>query len=35
MFILAGQLFRKSTETEKYLKNIDINAMTEELHNSK
>ena len=31
MFILAEQLFRKTTETEKHLKKIDINAMTEEL----
>ena len=31
MFILAEQLFLKTTETEKHLKKIDINAMTEEL----
>ena len=27
MFILAEQLFRKTTETERHLKKIDINAM--------
>ena len=31
MFILAEQLFRKTTEKEKHLKKIDINAITEEL----
>ena len=31
MFILPEQLFGKTTETEKHLKKIDINAMTEEL----
>ena len=31
MFILAEQLFRKTTKKEKHLKKIDINAMTEEL----
>ena len=31
MFILAEQLFRKTTETEKQLKKININAVTEEL----
>ena len=31
MFILAEQLFRKTTETEKHLKKINISAMTEEL----
>ena len=30
MFILAEQLFRKTTETEKKMKKIDISAMTEE-----
>ena len=31
MFILAEQLFLKTTETEKHLKKIGISAMTEEL----
>ena len=31
MFILAEQLFRKTAETERHLKKVDINAMTEEL----
>ena len=31
MLILAEHLFRKTTETERHLKKIDINAMTEEL----
>ena len=36
MFILAEQLLRKTTETEKHLKKIDINAMTQELlHDTK
>ena len=36
MFILAEQLFRKTTEAKKHLKKIDINAMTQELlHDTK
>ena len=31
IFILAEQLFRKTIETERHLKKIDINAMTGEL----
>ena len=31
MFILAEQLFCKTTETERHLENVDINVMTGEL----